>query len=169
MGRNLRHRDLANDVRTSPTTTHSDLPNVPSARHGKCSVVDPITMKASLLTVAVSLSSATAFAPSFGSHRYGSALQARKSFISGNWKLNPSTKEEARKLAADIAAAITPKSPDSDVAIFVPFVFIQTAMKAKGDSKLIVGAEVCCRGEGLCGRNLKGRSTYLCIVTDKLL
>lgn len=66
---------------------------------------------------------------------------ARKPFISGNWKLNPQTKEEAVKLASDIAASVTSSSPDADVALFVPYVFIEAAMGAVG-GKLQVGAEV---------------------------
>jgi Triosephosphate isomerase len=69
------------------------------------------------------------------------ALQAsRKPFISGNWKLNPQTKEEATKLAADIAAAVTKDSP-AEVALFVPYVFIEAAQKAT-NGKVQVGAEV---------------------------
>lgn len=67
---------------------------------------------------------------------------ARKPFISGNWKLNPKTKDEAVKLAGDIAASITDDSPDADVALFVPYVFIESAKEAAGDSSLEIGAEV---------------------------
>ena len=66
---------------------------------------------------------------------------ARKPFISGNWKLNPQTKDEAVALATEIAASIGPDSPDADVALFVPYVFIETAMAAVG-GKLEIGAEV---------------------------
>lgn len=66
---------------------------------------------------------------------------ARKPFISGNWKLNPKTKNEAIQLAADIAASITRKSPKSDVALFVPYVFIESARKA-ANGKLMIGAQV---------------------------
>lgn len=69
------------------------------------------------------------------------ALNARKPFISGNWKLNPQSKDEALTLAKNIASSITDSSPDSDVALFVPYVFIESAMGAV-DSKLSVGAEV---------------------------
>ena len=68
---------------------------------------------------------------------------ARKPFISGNWKLNPQTREEAITLATDIAASITPDTPDIDVALFVPYVFIEAAMNAVG-GKLMVGAEGVC-------------------------
>lgn len=105
-----------------------------------------ITMKFLALSLAALVSSTAAFAPSFISR--GSSMQtnsaldmARKPFISGNWKLNPQTKDEAIKLAMDIAASITPDSPHAEVALFVPYVFIEAAMDAAGD-KLTVGAEV---------------------------
>ena len=44
--------------------------------------------------------------------------------------------------SSDIAGSITDSSPDCDVALFVPYVFIESAMGVVGD-KLNVGAEVC--------------------------
>ena len=87
--------------------------------------------------------SAAAFAPAaLNGHRAaGTELHARKPFISGNWKLNPQTKDEALTLAKGIADSITDGSPDADVALFVPYVFIESAMGAV-DGKLMVGAEV---------------------------
>ena len=67
-------------------------------------------------------------------------LYERKAFITGNWKLNPQSKEEAIELATGVAAAVTPDSP-CDVGIFVPFPFIEAVQKCVGD-KLVVGAEV---------------------------
>lgn len=90
----------------------------------------------------------TAFAPAVIS-RQGVAqptqtqLYGRKPFISGNWKLNPKTKDEALTLAKEISASITEDSPDADVALFVPYVFIESAMSAVG-GKLSVGAEGAC-------------------------
>jgi len=69
-----------------------------------------------------------------------SALYERKPFITGNWKLNPCTKEEAIQLGTDIASAVTDDSP-CDVALFVPFPFIESVQKAV-DGKLNVGAEM---------------------------
>lgn len=66
---------------------------------------------------------------------------ARKPFISGNWKLNPQTRDEAIKLASDIASCITTDTPDIEVALFVPYVFIEPVIKAS-HSKFEVGAEV---------------------------
>ena len=72
--------------------------------------------------------------------RTESQLFERKPFITGNWKLNPSTKEEAIELATGIADATTDASP-GDVGLFVPFPFIETVQKIAGD-KFVVGAEV---------------------------
>jgi len=101
-------------------------------------------MKLSAITLFASIASTAAFTPSsFGVASTSSTqLDARKPFISGNWKLNPQTKDEAVQLAGDIASKITSDSPDADVALFVPYVFIEAAMGAVGD-KLQVGAEVC--------------------------
>lgn len=91
------------------------------------------------------IASTSAFAPSsFGvSSKSLTQLEARKPFISGNWKLNPQTRDEAVTLAKEIADTITDASPDSDVALFVPYVFLEAAMGAVGD-KLQVGAEGVC-------------------------
>lgn len=87
---------------------------------------------------------AVAFSPSTHSPHHTlclTRLNARKPFISGNWKLNPQTKEEALSLGKEIAASITEDTPDVDVALFVPYVFIESTMGVVGD-KLSVGAEV---------------------------
>jgi len=67
-------------------------------------------------------------------------LYARKPFISGNWKLNPQTRDEAVALGKEIASTITPDTPDIDIALFVPYVFIESTINAV-DGKLMVGAE----------------------------
>lgn len=86
---------------------------------------------------------ASAFAPSLIGSRLSTHLDARKPFISGNWKLNPQTKEEAVTLASEIAAQVTESTPDADLALFVPYVFIETTMQAVG-GKLQIGAEGVC-------------------------
>ena len=105
------------------------------------------------LSFAALISSACAFAPQPVPVKSGTALAARKPFISGNWKLNPQTRDEAVQLAGDIAAAITDKSPKADVALFVPYVFIEAAQGAV-DGKILVGAEVssslCWTCSGVC-------------------
>ena len=98
-------------------------------------------MKFSTVSLLSLVGSASAFAPSTIAPRTSALEMARKPFISGNWKLNPQTKDEAIALASGIAAAVTPSSPDSDVALFVPYVYIDAVKGAVGD-KLNVGAEV---------------------------
>jgi len=100
-------------------------------------------MQLSAIALLSTLAVSAAFSPSLGGVRSSTQLEARKPFISGNWKLNPQTKGEALTLASDIAATITDDSPDAEVALFVPYVFIEAAMGAVGD-KLSVGAEGVC-------------------------
>lgn len=74
------------------------------------------------------------------SSRHSTQLFSRKPFITGNWKLNPQTKGEAIELATGVADAVTPESP-GDVAVFVPFPFIESVKEIAGD-KMEVGAEM---------------------------
>ena len=66
---------------------------------------------------------------------------ARKPFITGNWKLNPQTRDEAVQLAKEISNAVGPETGDVDVALFVPYVFIESVMNAV-EGKVQIGAEV---------------------------
>jgi len=91
------------------------------------------------------LPSALAFSPELKLNRGdGTSLFARKPFISGNWKLNPQTRDEAINLASEISKGITSETPDSDIALFVPYVFIESSSTAVDDSKLMIGAEGVC-------------------------
>jgi len=98
------------------------------------------------LTIASLLfGSAAAFSPALSGNKLTSSTQlyARKPFISGNWKLNPQTKDEALELAGKIAASINEETPDADVALFVPYVFIESVMDKVGDW-INIGAEGVC-------------------------
>mmetsp|Transcript_19976 Transcript_19976/g.30017 ORF Transcript_19976/g.30017 Transcript_19976/m.30017 type:complete len:288 (+) Transcript_19976:135-998(+) len=66
-------------------------------------------------------------------------LAARKPFITGNWKLNPTTKTEAIELATGIANAVSDSSP-GDVALFVPYPYLES-VEAAVDGKVTIGAE----------------------------
>eukprot|EP00558_Chaetoceros_sp_UNC1202_P010466 CAMPEP_0197253850 /NCGR_PEP_ID=MMETSP1429-20130617/66484_1 /TAXON_ID=49237 /ORGANISM="Chaetoceros sp., Strain UNC1202" /LENGTH=94 /DNA_ID=CAMNT_0042716661 /DNA_START=56 /DNA_END=337 /DNA_ORIENTATION=- len=90
-------------------------------------------MKLSVITLLSTLATSAAFAPSLKAAPSATQLDARKPFISGNWKLNPQTKTEAVNLASEIAAKITADSPDAEVALFVPYVFLEAAMGSVGD------------------------------------
>lgn len=101
-------------------------------------------MKLSAASVfALAISSASAFVAIPSNERSvlaSTQLHARKAFITGNWKLNPSTKQEAIDLANEIADSVTDDSP-CDVGLFVPFPFIETVQQICGD-KVTVGAEM---------------------------
>lgn len=94
-------------------------------------------------TVLFASGTTNAFSPSSFTYTQRNTFQTelyeRKPFITGNWKLNPDTKDDAIQLASDIAKSMTPQSPD--VALFVPFPFIETVQTVVGD-KITVGAEV---------------------------
>lgn len=68
----------------------------------------------------------------------------RKPFITGNWKLNPATKKEAIQLAKDITTHVAANADGTkpDVALFVPFPFIESVQKVCGDL-ITIGAEMC--------------------------
>jgi len=91
-------------------------------------------------TLLVESGSAFTFQNSNNARSFQTKLFERKPFITGNWKLNPSTKDEALELATGIASAVTEESP-CDVALFVPFPFMESVMEIAGD-KLKVGAEM---------------------------
>lgn len=98
-------------------------------------------MKVSVASVLALATSASGFVANPVSNRVASSqLFERKPFITGNWKLNPSTITEAIALADEIAASVTDTSP-CEVGLFVPFPFIETVQKICGD-KITVGAEM---------------------------
>jgi triosephosphate isomerase len=98
-------------------------------------------MKLSAALSLLSLGAASAFVSQQSTAgRHSTELFARKAFMAGNWKMNPTSKAEAVNLAQGIAAAVTNNSP-CDVGIFVPFPYIETVQNIVGD-KLVVGAEV---------------------------
>jgi len=104
----------------------------------------PNTATMKFLIASLLAGTAASFSPSITTRQQSlsvTRLEARKPFISGNWKLNPSTKDEALTLGTEIAASITADTPDVDVALFVPYVFIESTMGVVGD-KLSIGAEV---------------------------
>ena len=96
---------------------------------------------ASLVLAAASVQQSSAFTFRTSGPRAETGLLAtRTPFITGNWKLNPTTRDEAVELATGIADSVTSDSP-GDVGIFVPFPFIEAVQQTVGD-KIVVGAEV---------------------------
>lgn len=103
----------------------------------------------SALSALLSLSVARAFTSPLAPAPHATQLRvastqlfasSRKPFISGNWKLNPSSKEDAVALGKEIASSVTPDTGDVDVCLFVPYVYIEAAIEAVGD-KVMIGAE----------------------------
>jgi hypothetical protein len=92
-------------------------------------------------TGSISRTSSTSSTTTTTLYLAASPQQQRRPFISGNWKLNPQTREEAIQLANDIASSVTDTSPDADIALFVPYVFIESTMNVV-QNKLMIGAEV---------------------------
>jgi triosephosphate isomerase (TIM) len=99
-------------------------------------------MKLSAILCLASLSGSSAFvAPQDGVKRTTS-LFARRPYITGNWKLNPLTKSEAIALAKATADAINWRTT-ADVALFVPFPFLEGVKDAVND-RITIGAQVSC-------------------------
>jgi len=96
-------------------------------------------MKVSASILATLIGSVSAFVSQPQNARLNTNLSARKPFITGNWKLNPTTKQEAVDLASGIAKSVTDSSP-GDVALFVPYTYLESVQNAV-DGKLTVGAE----------------------------
>lgn len=88
------------------------------------------------------LTPALSFTPLFGAPRNPTTLDARKPFIAGNWKMNPTTVDEVSTLGSGIASAFTSSTP-AEVALFVPACFVPAAMEAVGSSGIKIGAEYC--------------------------
>ena len=92
-----------------------------------------ITMKISALSLLALVGSSAAFVSNTPAVRWRSetSLFERRPFITGNWKLNPTTRDEAVELAKGIADAVKDDS-EADVALFVPFPFLEAAQQAAG-------------------------------------
>ena len=97
-------------------------------------------MKISTVVFTAFVGSAAAFVPATQISRLETNLFGRKAFITGNWKLNPASRDEAITLATGIASSVTADSP-GDVALFVPYPYLESVYKAV-DGKVLVGAEV---------------------------
>jgi hypothetical protein len=98
------------------------------------------TMKIAALSLLWLSGSASALVSSSVVRSHETRLFERRTFVTGNWKLNPQTRDEAVALAKGIADAVTPDSP-CEVSLFVPFPFLEAVQEVVGD-KLSVGAEV---------------------------
>lgn len=111
-------------------------------------------MKTTISIVMILVGSADAFsaAASFKSSVSSSALNAasiqRQPIMAGNWKMNPSTEEEALTLAKAVAnclgeetCAVGDMDDCTEVVIFPPFPFISKVKDMVSDAGLTVGAQ----------------------------
>lgn len=70
------------------------------------------------------------------------ATQTRTPFIGGNWKMNTS-RGQALELAADVARAAAESERGPQVAVYPPFVWLETIRAVVGGVSLMLGAQDC--------------------------
>jgi len=100
-------------------------------------------VSSSALVAALLLPLAAAFAPvRYHPVRHASSttLWARQPVIAGNWKMNPTTLEEAKALAKATAEATTSETT-GEIIIAVPFVFLESVKRELGDSGVKMAAQ----------------------------
>jgi len=69
----------------------------------------------------------------------GATMSQRRSFVAGNWKMNPNTIDEAKALATAVIAEA--KNAPGQVALFVPHVFLDEVAKLAKGSNVEIGAQ----------------------------
>jgi triosephosphate isomerase len=67
----------------------------------------------------------------------------RKYFIAGNWKLNPTTLDEAKDLATKVVKAASNSKRDMDTCVCCPYPFLGAVSEILKGSKVSLGAEDC--------------------------
>lgn len=65
----------------------------------------------------------------------------RKYCIAGNWKMNPATLDEAKKLATEVVASAAKSKRDMEVVVCCPYPFLASVAEVCKGSKVSVGAE----------------------------
>ena len=65
----------------------------------------------------------------------------RRPIVAGNWKLNPSTKEEAIDLLTGLKKGLTPATASSDILIFPPLPYLSDALSILQGTGVQVGAQ----------------------------
>jgi hypothetical protein len=134
----LLHANLAH--KSTDTTTLS----IPTNKRIMKFLVPPAAFTALLAT------SSNAFAPATTTTRTSSALfSTRQPIMAGNWKMNPSTEDEALALAGALTKLLGEETcaiDDSDemcteVVIFPPHPFISKVKETVDDAGITVGAQ----------------------------
>ena len=65
----------------------------------------------------------------------------RRALIAGNWKLNPSTAQDADALLALLASNVRTMATPPEIVIFPPMPFLQKALEAVDGTGIAVGAQ----------------------------
>jgi triosephosphate isomerase len=104
-----------------------------------------------MLAAALALASSHAFAPRSSTVRAPStrlsssvwydAQPQRRALIAGNWKLNPSTAQDADALLALLASNVRTMATPPEIVIFPPTPFLQKALEAVDGTGIAVGAQ----------------------------
>ena len=68
------------------------------------------------------------------------AQPQRRALIAGNWKLNPSTAQDADALLALLASNVRTMATPPEIVIFPPMPFLQKALEAVDGTGIAVGA-----------------------------
>jgi triosephosphate isomerase len=65
----------------------------------------------------------------------------RKYFLAGNWKMNPTTLEEAKELASKVVKSAEGQARDQDVCVCCPYPFLAPVAEICKGTRVAVGAE----------------------------
>ena len=103
-------------------------------------MVQQAVMKTSALVAALAFSApASALVAPAAPVRHATALAARQPITGGNWKMNPTSLEDARELAKSVAAAAG--SSAAEGIVFPPYPFIGPVGEIIKDTKLNLGSQ----------------------------
>ena len=95
--------------------------------------------KSAALVAALALAPATGLVAPAAPARPASALMARQPITGGNWKMNPTSLDDARELAKSVAAAAG--SSAAEGIVFPPYPFIGPVGEIIKDTKLNLGSQ----------------------------
>ena len=96
-------------------------------------------MKTAAVIASLALAPATALVAPAAPARPSTALAARQPITGGNWKMNPTSLEDARELAKSVAAAAG--SSAAEGIVFPPYPFIGPVGEIIKDTKLNLGSQ----------------------------
>ena len=119
----------------APFATHVVSRIYISSIFHQCSAI----MKSAALIASLALAPATSLVAPAAPVRPASALMARQPITGGNWKMNPTSLDDARELAKSVAAAAG--SSAAEGIVFPPYPFIGPVGEIIKDTKLNLGSQ----------------------------